>query len=234
MASATTSSDVDARADGQHGSRSSVAAVPTSLQLWGLDWRAVLPWSFDDVVVDAGTFAEATPFVEEHYAAIFRAAGADTRFLGDPMTPAKRRFSDAMDVFLMRHDGRVVGTLMAHPLDWSSYYMRSAAILPAYRDRRVLTRLVEAMYAPLSAAGVERMEGEVSPTNLPMMRMLVGLGWVVNATVNSERWGTMVRLAKFLRDDAEATFSERFCAMRVRPRGSHATVSTSDPERRTS
>lgn len=234
MASATTSTDAVTRDDVQHGSSASVAAVPTSVRLWGLDWRSVLPWSFDDVIVEAGTFAEATPFVEEHYAPIFRAAGADTRFLGDPMTPAKRRFSDAMDVFLMRHEGRVVGTLMAHPLDWSSYYMRSVAILPAHRDRRVLTRLVEAMYAPLRAAGVERMEGEISPTNLPMMRMLVGLGWVVNATVNSERWGTMVRLVKFLHEDAEATFSERFCAMRVRPRGSRTPVTNPDPERRTS
>lgn len=191
--------------------------VTTSQGLWGLDWSTALPWTFGDVTVEVGTFDDAAPFVTAHYRRIFRADGADTRFIADPMTPAKRRFSDAMDVFLMRHDGHVIGTFLGHPLDWSTYYMRSVAILPEYRDRRLLTRLVEAMYGPLQAVGVERMEGEVSPANLPMMRMLVGLGWLVSATVNSERWGTMVRLTKFLRDDAETTFVHHFCGLQVRP-----------------
>jgi hypothetical protein len=216
--------------------RATETPIRWSQQLWGLDWAAVLPWRFDDVVVEAGAFDDAVPFVEDHYAAIFRAGGADTRFITDAMTPAKVRFSRSMDVFLMRHHGATVGALMAHPVDWSSYYMRSVAILPAYRDRRVLTRLVEAMVEPLRAVGVERIEGEVSPGNLPMMRMLVGLGWLVSATVNSERWGTMVRLTKFLREDAETTFVRHFCGLHVPPRSAAGAAerTTFEQERRTS
>ncbi|HEY4117201.1 MAG TPA: GNAT family N-acetyltransferase [Byssovorax sp.] len=185
-----------------------------SARLWGLDWDLATPWTFDGVDVVMGTFDDATPFVEAHYPGIFTAHG--TKFLADEMTAAKRRFAAGMDVFLCRADGGVVGVFMGHPLDWSSYYMRSAALLPQYRDRRVLTRLVEAMYAPLRAAGVERMEGDVAPTNLPMMKMLTGLGWIPGGTLNSERWGSTVRFVKYLREEAEDVFARQFCGMRVK------------------
>jgi ribosomal protein S18 acetylase RimI-like enzyme len=184
-----------------------------SARLWGLDWDLVTPWTFDGVEVVMGTFDDATPFVEAHYPTIFTAHG--TRFLADAMSPAKQRFLEGMDVFLCRADDRIVGVLMGHPLDWSSYYMRSAALLPEYRDRRVLTRLVEAMYAPLAAAGVERIEGDIAPTNLPMVKMLTRLGWIPAGTLNSERWGATVRFVRYLRAEAEDVFARQFCGMRV-------------------
>lgn len=195
-----------------------ITSTSASRALWHLDWSSELPWTFGDVTVEASTFAGATPFVERHYAEIFRAGGLDRRFFDDAPTPAKARFCASMDVFLIRRSGAVVGTLMAHPTDWSTYYVRSVALLPEARDHDVATRIASSLEAPLRAAGVERLEAEVSPGNAPMIQILGGLGWLVTATVNSERWGTLLRFTRFLDEDAEAAFVRSFCALHVRPR----------------
>jgi ribosomal protein S18 acetylase RimI-like enzyme len=184
--------------------------VTHSRRLWGLDWRRTTPWTFDDIRVESAVFDEALPFMREHYASIFGSQPNECRFLASPMTPAKRRFCDESDVFLFRDAGRTIGLMMANPADWSTYYMRSVAVLPEYRDRRLLTRFMTASYAPLREAGVERIEGECSPANAPMMRMLVGQGFLVTSTANSERWGATVRFTKFLSEEAESVFLRQF------------------------
>lgn len=198
----------------------SARAATLSQRILGLDWGEHLPLRIDDVWVESASFEEALPFIEAHYGRIF--GDQQARFLADPMTPAKRRFCDEMDVLTLRADGLaerasgdLIGLLIGHPLDWSSYYMRSVAILPAYRKRHLLTRLVAWTEAPLRAAGVERIEGDCSPANAPMMKMLVGLGYLATGTTSSERWGAMVHFAKFLRDEAEEVFTRQFCGMRV-------------------
>src|SRR5690349_2312393 len=106
-----------------------------SKRLWDLDWSTQLPWRLDDVDVVHASFDDALSFIGAHFAAIFESDARAARFLTDPMTEAKARFGREMDVFLFRAGGEVVGVLMAHPSDWSTYYMRSAAFLPAFRGK---------------------------------------------------------------------------------------------------
>jgi hypothetical protein len=195
-------------------------AVTASRRLWGLDWSEHLPKQFEGITVSAGQFADALPFIRDHYAAIFGHADSADRFLSDPMTDAKRRFGEEMDVFVLRDELRVVGLLLAHPSDWTTYYMRSVALLPEYRDRRLLRHVVECTYEPLRAAGVERIEGDCSPAKAAMMRALTKLGFTVTATRATERWGLRVCHTKILRDEAETVFVRQFCDMQTK--SSHA------------
>src|SRR6516165_8660964 len=158
---------------------------PLSQRWWGLDWRDVLPFHFEDGRAEFATTADVLPFMREHYPAIFGAKDVESRFLESPMTEAKRRFFAEMDCFLFRVDGEVAGVFMAHPWDWNSYYVRSTALLPQYRGRRLLGRLEE----PLRAAGVERIETEVSPANAPMVRTVGEQGFIVTGQTATERWG---------------------------------------------
>ena len=127
-----------------HARRSPLSPLtpPLSQKLWDLDWAQLLPWSFEEVTVEVGTFDEALPFVAEHYARIFGTDELAGRFLVEAMTPAKRRFGAEMDVFLFRAEGRTVGIFMSHPSDWSTYYMRTAALLPEYRGRHLVSRFM--------------------------------------------------------------------------------------------
>jgi hypothetical protein len=181
----------------------------------------VLPWTFEEIQVESARFDKALPFIREHYAAIFGTDVGEQRFLASPMNEAKRRFCNESDAFLFRARSRVVGLLLANPVDWSTYYMRSVAVLPEFRERRLLTRFMERSYEPLRKAGVERIEGECSPANTPMMRMLVGQGFLVTSMANSERWGSTVRFTKFLTDDHEAVFLRQFSNLPVRKKTTH-------------
>jgi hypothetical protein len=188
-------------------------ALPMSRRLWNLDWRSVLPWHFDDGRAEFATAEEALPFIQEHYPAIFGQGDLEGRFLPSPTTDAKRRFFAEMDYFLFRVDQHAAGVLMGHPTDWTSYYIRSAALLPEYRERRVLTRFLERLDQPLRAAGIERVEAECSPANVPVVRLLTAQGYVATASMSSERWGLMLRYTKFLSEDARAAFMRQYTAM---------------------
>jgi hypothetical protein len=184
---------------------------PRSLSLWGLDWREHFPQSFGGVTVVASSFEAALPFIARNYGEIFKRDPSVDRFLGDPMTEAKRRFGAEMDAFLIRDGNEDVGVLVGHPSDWTTYYMRSVALLPEYRERHLLSDLVEFTYEPLRKAGVERIEGDCSPANLAMVRALTSLCFIPNSTHPSERWGMQVRFVKYLRPDAEDIFVRQFC-----------------------
>lgn len=182
-----------------------------STQIWGFDWSRVLPFHFEEVTVDLGTFAEAVPFVTEHYGKFFGNEDESVKFLREPMTEAKRRFSELSDVFMFRAERRIIGIMIAHPTDWSTYYLRSSAFVPEYRNRHMLTRFVESLFEPLAAVGVARMETETAPTNLAVQRVMITGGWMITGTSSSERWGTLLRATKFLSEEARAAFSHQFC-----------------------
>jgi len=176
-------------------------------------------------------FEGALPFIEQHYAQIFGAEENGARFLASPMTEAKRRFCEESDVFLFRTGTQTVGLLMGNPIDWSSYYIRSTALLSDYRGRNLGPMLVELLSSTLRAAGVERLEADVSPTNLSSMRGLcLDLGFVVTSTSLSERWGGLIHLTRLLSEEASTVFHRQFCN---HPRSTRSRSSpTSNPERR--
>ncbi len=199
--------------------RREIHAQTLSQRWWGLDWREVLPFHFDgDARVEVATMDEVLAFTREHYPAIFGSTDAEGRFLENPTTNAKRRFLAEMDCFLFRVSGEVAGVFMAHPWDWSSYYLRSTGILPQYRERGLMTQFFDRLEEPLQTVGVERIEAEVSPANAPIIRVLAGHGYIVTGQVASERWGLMLRYTKFLSQGASAVFRRQYTAMQIAKR----------------
>jgi hypothetical protein len=198
---------------------------PLSLRLWDLDWSSHLPLQLDDgVSVEFGTFDQALPFMQEHYGEIF--GGAESLFFVEPMTEAKLRFCAEMDNFLFRAEGRTVGILLAHPTDWSTYYVRTTAFIEEYRGRGFMRKFLVHFWAALHAAGVARVESEASPANVPVLNLQMKEGFVVTSAGTSERWGATLRLTKFLRPEPESVFRRQFCSMPTR-----TTAFTREPER---
>lgn len=188
-----------------------VETASLSKRLWDLDWSEHGPWQFGDVTVVSAPFEELQPFVAEHYAGIFETDR--NPFFNEPFTEGKRRFLSMADTFLLLHEGRTIGYALGHPGDWSSYYVRNGAVLPEYRERRLSGFLMDALVAPLRAHGIQRMEGDCSPANTPMVRMMTQAGYVITGTNNSERWGTLLHFTKYLSEEANAAFMKQFCAM---------------------
>jgi GNAT superfamily N-acetyltransferase len=202
--------------------------APLSLRWLGIDFRALLPWTFRSLTVEHGTVDELLPFVTNHHANLFGAAD-DQRWRSETLDGNKLRFIEDSDIFLIRAEGRTVGALVGHPSDSSTYYVRSMALLPEYRGRGTYPQLMQHLASVLRAAGVERLEGDTSPANWNSIITCARLGFVATGTLNSDRWGALVRVTWFLNVEAEDVFHNQYCAG-TWPR--RRLTNTTGPERR--
>jgi RimJ/RimL family protein N-acetyltransferase len=183
-----------------------------SQRLWALDWSALLPWTLEDgVQLECGSVEDVLAFVRDRYATIFATDPDDRRFLHEQPSVAKQRFLECSDRFAFREKGRVIGVLVGNPVDWSTYYWRTVAFLPEHQGRGLLAAALARTDEVMRAAGIERVEGDAAPANYRQVRLLLRLGYCITGQNNSERWGAMLRLTKFLRHEAEHVFLEQFC-----------------------
>ncbi|HEY8428818.1 MAG TPA: GNAT family N-acetyltransferase [Sandaracinaceae bacterium] len=163
------------------------------------------------VRVQLASLDEALAFTARHYARIFGSDPADDRFYAEALTPAKLRFLAVSDRFSFWENEEPIGLLMGNPIDWSTYYWRTVAFLPEHQGRGLLAAVLEHTDRVMRDAGIVRVEGETSPNNYRQMRLLLRLGYQVTGSVNSERWGTLLRLTKYLDEAAEEKFARQFC-----------------------
>jgi RimJ/RimL family protein N-acetyltransferase len=188
--------------------------VTLSETMWGVDWSAHLPAKLTDdgVVMDASSYDEASPFIGSKFAAMFEEDLASSPFMHGKATDAKGRYYRlCADFFAFRHRGSIVGVLVCNPIDWSTYYIRFCAFLPEYQGRQLLQRFFPEFFRILKLAGVERIETETSPSNLAVMHIMNRFRFNNIGTILSERWGALVRFAKFLDDESEDVFLRQFC-----------------------
>ena len=186
-----------------------------SRTLWDLDWAAHLPHRLteDGVTVFWSSFDEALPFIRDHYAEIFHEGDGEAPFATREGGAAKARYYRAAgDFFEIKHEGRTVGLLIGTPVDWSTYYLRSAAAIPEYQGRKVCHRFFPRLFELLKGAGVHRVEADTSPANMATMHLLTRMRFNVTGTLMTERWGAHVHLTKFLDEDAESTFLRHYCS----------------------
>jgi len=191
-----------------------VERVRLSEALWGIRWSDLLPFDLGGGAhVRVSSLTAAAPFVRDHYARIFEDDGTSP-FRNDVLTPIKARYYDlCADFFEFVLDGSTVGLLVCDPLDWSTYYIRSAAILPEHQGRALVQRFFTNLaFERLAQAGVSRADIDVSPSNVAMLHIATRLRFNPTGTVLTERWGALTRFTKFLSRDAHQVFLEQFCS----------------------
>ena len=171
------------------GAEATGRALPRTLseQLWDIDWERVLPHSFDDgFSAVRSSFARSANFIAEHYPTIFEES-ADSPFRTQ-LSSAKARFYELNDFVEFRREGRVVGLVVSAPSDWSTYYVRSAALLPFVQGSAVVRRLFTQIVFPiLGEAGVERVETDVSPSNTAMVHIVTRLAFNITGSLPTDR-----------------------------------------------
>jgi len=191
----------------------SIEVAPMSQQLWGIEWAAQLPYESGGFRVEFSNYARAKGFIAANYATVFEEDATTSPFATD-LNPAKQRYYQTFgDFFEFFHGDELAGLLVCTPTDWSSYYIRSAALLPNYQGRRIIqTFYTSVLFPVLQRAGVERVEFDTSPSNMAMMHIAARLRFNNTGTVLSERWGAMIHFTKFLATDKEDVFLRQFCA----------------------
>lgn len=185
-----------------------------SRTLWDLDWSRHLPFVLGEVTIEQSSYEAAEPFVAAHYPSIFEEEAAPSPFSSSQRSTSKARYYQATaDFFEFKQASRTIGLAVCTPLDWSTYYVRSAALLPEHQGSQAIQHFFSRLvFGVLREAGVERVELDVAPSNLAMMHVVTRLRFNATGTLLSERWGAHVHFTKFLSRDSESTFIEQFCS----------------------
>ncbi len=185
-----------------------------SEQIWGLDWRRHFPRSMtpQGVLARVSSYAEVAEFARRNFATIYQNDVDDGRFLWLESGDAKHRYYQAAgDFFAFEDRGQVVGVYVCTPVDWSSYYIRNISLLPSYEGQMLMSKMTTYVIACLSEYGVDRIEADVSPANLPNIHILTRLRFNITGTVMSERWGALLHFTRHLSSRHERAFLTQFC-----------------------
>lgn len=182
--------------------------------LWGIDWAEWLPRRLtgDGIDLCPSDIESAMPFICAHYAEIFEQDAERGQFFHEPFDGAKLRYYRTADVFEIKHAARTVGLLIGAPSDWSTYYVRTMGVLRAYQGRQLPRVILPFLFERLADAGVRRFEAETSPSNLATVLFLTRMRFNITGHSLTERWGTLLRLTKFLDEAAEDVFLDKFCS----------------------
>jgi RimJ/RimL family protein N-acetyltransferase len=189
---------------------------PRSLSeaLWGIDWERVRSFATagGEIVAVPSSFASARPFIAAHYAAIFEEP--PTSAFAPKIDAARERYYERIADFVeFQRQGETIGLFIGEASDWSTYYIRSTAVLPEYQGHGVAQHFFRRVLLDLlRQAGVERVELDTSPANLAMMQIVTRLRFNPTGTVLSERWGAQTRFTRFLSEASETVFLRQFCS----------------------
>ncbi len=184
-----------------------------SQQLWGVDWQSLLPWSLDtNVTASLANFDLIKEFMKKHGAAIYEVEAQKSAFLSTIDSPAKEfYYQNLADHFAFWQAGELVGVFTGNAFDWSTYYLRNFALLHKARGKGMQRKFYEKLFLVLKELGVERVEGEVSPSNLAQVHTFNKLEFNVVGSKMTERWGGLLLMTKYLQEKNQNVFLEQFC-----------------------
>lgn len=194
---------------------SSLVAAPLSTKLWGLDLTRNLPHvlSHDGITAVPGDLTRIRTFIAEEFPAFGEeivGAGPNASIID-----AKRWYlASACDAIELRANDLTVGVFVGAPEDWSSYYIRTFAVIQMYQRHGLIRRFMrECVFGPMESAHIERIVADTSPANLAMARCFSELHFHATGHQLSERWGPLVRYTRFLDPACEAAFCKRFAGI---------------------
>jgi N-acetylglutamate synthase-like GNAT family acetyltransferase len=185
-----------------------------SKTLFGVDWYKYFPHKIKaDVIVRVSSFNEVSNFLKVNYDQIFEVDRSIERFYSKDSSESKRRYYEACgDFFTFNQNGKIVATFVGNPIDWSSYYLRNIAVSPDYQGGGLYQGFLEHLLPVLRNHRIDRVETEVSPSNLVSVHLLNKLKFNVTGFTTSERWGAVTRMTKFLNPECEQVYLDSFCS----------------------
>lgn len=182
--------------------------------IWGIDWTKHFPAPLKDtgLTVEHTTYDEALPFIQANFSEIYSSISRGNfheRFDQD----AKARFyRNAGDFFIFRDEnGEPCGVAVCNPTDWSTYYFRNISMLPRVQGRGAYQAFFAYLALVLRDYGIQRIEGDIAPSNLPHIHAVTKVGLHVTGLNLSDRWGAMLHFTLFLNEADLDTFNGHFC-----------------------
>lgn len=179
---------------------------------FGINWKSHFPLALqENALVEISDFSSTYNFIKENYQHLFNEQ-ENIKFLSNEFNDAKNRYYHlAGDCFLFKYNSNIVGFFIGTPIDWGSYYLRTAAILQPYRGKGFWKFFILHLIEILKIYNVERIEGDVSPSNFKQINFFNQCNFNINGIIVSERWGCNLHFTKYLSKKHHSVFLNQFC-----------------------
>ena len=186
-----------------------------SEKIWNIDFTPLYKSSLGDpsITLVPGSLAQVKAFFKKYEKEMKREVSGPQFTQADFRASRENYYTYVADIFFFIHQHKEVGIFIGNAIDWTSYYLRYAWIDPAFRGQGVIPNFFSQLASLLKATGVDRIEGDVCPTNAISMQMFNRLGYQVTGYTLSNKWGALVKIVKFLPETEETLFQTQFCAL---------------------
>lgn len=178
-----------------------------SALLWELDWQSHFPMAIsqDSLSVEVADFEQVRHFLKSSLTLIHGVATSP--FFWTETNEAKSRYYESTaDMFRFQKEGETVGLFIANPQDWSTYYIRYMGLLPQYQGRGIFHEFLPRFIASLNHSPIRRIEIDISASQSAQIHLLNKLKFIITGNLNSERWGTLLRLTRFIDENCQEIF----------------------------
>lgn len=186
--------------------------------IWKIDWNRFFPKVVHPggISADTSNFDEFSEFLTHQAPHLLEVSDSKDHFLYREKSDAKLRYyAHAGDCFCFKDGPKIVGVFLGTPIDWGSYYLRYTWILPEYRGAGFYQTFLAYYLECLKMAGVDRAEGDISPSNPAHLHIFSKLQFKITGFNASERWGAMIHLTRFLSQKHEDVFEKQFLTHEV-------------------
>lgn len=183
--------------------------------LWKIEWSNHYPYKLTDegIYVDVAPFEEVERFTNQYLEKIYGTSPDTSPFRLFSNSVERLRYYQTMSVCFFFFDAKEkIGAFKGACADWSTFYLRSALLFEKYRGKRIYKNFLEHLFQVLANAKVERICGDVVPTNRSSVSLYNKLGFYVTGFTNSDRWGALIQFTKFLNKESEKVFVRQHCA----------------------
>lgn len=114
------------------------------------------------------------------------------------------------EYFIFKLDGKIVGWFMGQLEDFETFYMRNTGIIPKHQNKGIYKAFLPHCLKYLKELGYQRVSSQHSPDNGRMFALKMNHGFIIVGSENHDRWGTLVKMVRFLDENRSKAYLKTF------------------------
>ena len=157
------------------------------------------------VTCHATTREEVFTFVNKHFDSVFKDTFKNKvkikknspEWFGLELTSAEYKKIHT-EYFVFKKEGKIVGWFMGQLEDFETFYMRNTGVIPKHQNNGIYKAFLTHLLKYLKELGYQKVSSQHSPDNARMFSLKMNNGFIIVGTENHDRWGTLVKMVRFL------------------------------------
>jgi L-amino acid N-acyltransferase YncA len=114
------------------------------------------------------------------------------------------------EYFLFYHKKKVIGWFMGEMEDFETFYMRNTGVIPKHQSKGIYSAFLDQFIKYATELGYQRISSQHAPHNTKIYNLKMSKGFIIVGNENHERWGSLIKLVKFLNKEREKFFIKKF------------------------